>query len=151
MTLQDNQFKKPEKQDKVKVDEVIDESLVLNDNQSLNVEKSEEIKLLKNKISEIEKSIEDIKDILKEHKHDNITSKILETFNHIVCKRITLTDVLNLEAVSYGGGTDHPSGSPESANEPQEGWLYCRINYDVGNEDNIRVYVGSSWRSITTT
>jgi hypothetical protein len=91
------------------------------------------------------------KDFNAEHNHDGSNSVVLDTFGTISVQRINLKNVLNLEAVDYGGGTTDPDGSPESLSEPQEGWMYARTNYDVGSEDNIRVYIGGTWRSITTT
>ena len=33
----------------------------------------------------------------------------------------------------------------------EEGYMYVRINYDTALNDNFRVYIGSAWRSVTTT
>lgn len=61
---------------------------------------------------------------------------------------VDLFHPLRLYTFDYGGGT---TGGPEAGSYAYEGMMYVRLNYDVGNEDNLRVYVGGGWRSVNTT
>lgn len=154
MTIRDNQLKNKKELDKKlkKIDKVkIDESMVVDNDEASNISSEEKIVELKDKIAGMEEEMKTFRTMFDEHNHDDINSLRLEVFDNIICKRATLTDVLNLEAEDYGGGTTDPVGSPEASTSPQEGWLYCRVNYDVGSEDNVRIYIGSAWRSIITT
>jgi len=54
---------------------------------------------------------------------------------------------MRLYTYDYGGGT---SGGPEAGSYASEGMMYVRLNYGGSALDNIRVYVGGAWRSVTT-
>lgn len=61
---------------------------------------------------------------------------------------VDLFHPLRLYTYDYSGGT---SGGPEAGSYAYEGMVYTRLNYGGGSEDNIRVYVGGTWRSVQTT
>jgi hypothetical protein len=61
---------------------------------------------------------------------------------------IDLFQPARLYTYDYGGGT---SGGPEAGSYAYEGMAYVRNNYGGSYEDNLRVYIGGSWRSVQTT